>query len=526
MGFTTSFDSLGAVNWTRSDPVRSAYSCNGAAILSDGQLAICGVTQPSGIFIDDFFLRDFEQIETTYYGAFVATFPVNASTKPIFRLQPRNQRFAIRGENVTLHSQVYSALAVTFQWFKNGVLIPGQSGSDLLLPNVQSADSASYYVEARNASGITRSTAVDVVVNSVSVSVVAGTDQSGAFTSPRGMVVLPDGSILVSDSAQHQIKRVTTSGVTTFAGMGEAGFADGSANEAKFKNPTGLAFEYRYYGPIVYVADSGNSFLRKIFLSADMASVSRVDSVSTGFDAPSAAATLDGLPFVFLGSSGSNTLWRFFDGVMQTLAPANGSGAISGIVADARSNVYVSDSVLNEIRRTSAAFETQSIAQGLDAPAGLALDADDNLYVAERGAQTIRKISASGAKTLVAGGNGASGFQNGTGAQALFNAPDGICFRNGSLLVADTGNHCLREVKFIPLNSSNPGDAQLQITFGGALSIAVSGGASTTFIIESTAQLGANAQWQTEGTVSANSGQGLSLSKPAGTRFYRAQQSP
>ena len=69
-------------------------------------------------------------------------------------------------------------------------------------------------------------------------------------------------------------------------------------------------------------------------------------------------------------------------------------------------------------------------------PSGMALDESGNVYVTERGTHTIFKISSRGATTPVAGG--------------LFKAPEGLCWRRNSLIVADTGNHCLRELKFEP----------------------------------------------------------------------------
>ncbi|MGZ5546044.1 MAG: immunoglobulin domain-containing protein, partial [Limisphaerales bacterium] len=524
--FIASLDSSGSVKWSKNDASRSPYSGTSAAVLADGRLAVCGVTSPSGIFIDDFFLRDFDKIERTYYGAYVATFDIVSTAKPVFRKQPHNQKLAIQGENVTLHSEIYSTAAVSFRWFKNGTLIPNQFTPDLLLPNVQAADSAAYYVEAQNANGVTKSSSVDVVVNSVAVSTVGGTDASSAFTTPVSPVLLPDGSILVADSAQNQIKRVSSSGVSVFAGAGDAGLADGAAGEAKFSAPTGLAFESRYEGPIVYVADHGNNSLRRLFLSADSTSVSRVDSINPKVNSLSAAATLDGLRFAFLGADNSAAIWEFDEGNLSSLIPIYPLGGINGIALDARANIYASDAVRNEIRRTSPEHDTTVFAQGLNAPVGIAFDEDENLFVAEKGSHTIQKVSPSGTKTIVAGVSGVSGLQNGGSSQALFSAPEGICFRNGSLIVADTGNHCLREIKFTPLNGANPGDAQLQFTIGNTLSISVNSGASASFAIESSSQIGANAQWQNEGTVSANAGQGLSLAKPTGTRFYRARQLP
>jgi DNA-binding beta-propeller fold protein YncE len=163
------------------------------------------------------------------------------------------------------------------------------------------------------------------------------------------------------------------------------------------------------------------------------------------------------------------------------------------------------------------------IVSNLSAPAGMTIDDSGNLYVTERGGNTIRKISPSGTKTILAG-SGFSGLQNGSANQAKFNAPDGICFRNGALIVADTGNHCLREIQFTPASASASGDAQIQIVFGNSLSVSVSASAGGTFVIESTSAIAPGAQWQTEGTVAAGTGPALNISKPTSTRFYRARK--
>ena len=525
IAFTMSFDSLGGRNWARSEVTRSVYTGNGATVLADGRLAVCGATAPSGIFIDAFFLRDLSQINNTFYCGYVATLEIAATARPVFRLQPRDQKFAVRGENVTLHAEVFSPSAVTLRWYKDGKLIPGQTSTDLNLFNAQATDGGSYFLEAQNAGGISRSTTVNVTINSLTVSTVSGTDAPGTFDAPRSPIVLPDGSILAVDPAKNLIKRVTPTAVTTFAGSGAPGLANGLPLDAMFSSPSGLALEFRFNGPIVYVADRGNNLIRRIHLSTETSDALAIDSIDSDFAAPATVATLDGVRFIVTGTSASAGLWKYDEEIVTPLQGSVGSGAIGGMALDERANLYLTDVSMNEIRRTSPANQVDTIATGLNAPTGIALDDGGNLYVTERGSHIIRKISATGVKTIVAG-LGVSGFQNGSSSQASFNAPDGICFRNGSLIVADSGNHCLREITFTPLNGNDPGDANLLVEVGSALTLSISAPTGASFEIQSSAQLGPGAQWQSEGSVTAGAGQSLTLTKPAATRFYRARQLP
>jgi sugar lactone lactonase YvrE len=91
------------------------------------------------------------------------------------------------------------------------------------------------------------------------------TDAMGAaaqFHDPMTVVVDPAGRLFVADSGTHTIRMITPDGrVSTLAGGGQPGFADGAGRAARFNWPTGLA---RDEAGNLYVADSNNSNIRKI----------------------------------------------------------------------------------------------------------------------------------------------------------------------------------------------------------------------------------------------------------------------
>jgi len=83
------------------------------------------------------------------------------------------------------------------------------------------------------------------------------------FDTPTGVAVGPDGNVYVADSGNHCVRRVTPAGeVTTAAGRcGWVGFQDGGAASALFSSPQGLALSA---DGTLLVVDSGNNALRRL----------------------------------------------------------------------------------------------------------------------------------------------------------------------------------------------------------------------------------------------------------------------
>ncbi len=107
-------------------------------------------------------------------------------------------------------------------------------------------------------------------------------------------------------------------------------------------------------------------------------------------------------------------------------------------------------------------------------PTGVAWAPNGDLYVADAAAQRIRVVRPNGDVRTIAGSGKLSanglwvegGYADGTGGGARFNEPSGVAVGpHGSIYVADTYNHCIREVTpsgrvtTFAGNASRPGDA-------------------------------------------------------------------
>jgi sugar lactone lactonase YvrE len=97
---------------------------------------------------------------------------------------------------------------------------------------------------------------------------VDGPAAEARFNFPSDVVIDAEGNLYVADTANHRIRKITPEGaasltVTTLAGSGEPGNADGPAGEAQFRAPEGVAVDAD--GNVI-VADTGNHRIRKIVL--------------------------------------------------------------------------------------------------------------------------------------------------------------------------------------------------------------------------------------------------------------------
>jgi sugar lactone lactonase YvrE len=106
-------------------------------------------------------------------------------------------------------------------------------------------------------------TSTDGVVERITPTGVA-TTVAGGFTDPTGLVVGPDKTVYLSDSVLNQVLKISPSGsVSLWAGSpgGVFGSQNGVGTGATFNGPWGLALDK---SGNLYVGDTSNSMVRKI----------------------------------------------------------------------------------------------------------------------------------------------------------------------------------------------------------------------------------------------------------------------
>lgn len=131
-----------------------------------------------------------------------------------------------------------------------------------------------------------------------------------------------------------------------------------------------------------------------------------------------------------------------------------------GIVVAADETVYVTDTNSHAVRKISPDGTVLTIAgnqlpgkvNGLrtaaqfNLPKGIAIASDGTLYIADTGNHLIRKMAVDGTVTTLAG-TGSEGNTNGFGDAAAFRSPDGLTVgSDGAIYVADTGNNLVRRI--------------------------------------------------------------------------------
>ncbi len=103
---------------------------------------------------------------------------------------------------------------------------------------------------------------VSTLSGNATAGLVNGAGTSAEFHGPVGVTTDASGNVYVADTGNNVIREVTSAGATsTFAGNGTAGLVNGSAASAEFNSPGQL---FIGLGGILYVADTGNNVIRTV----------------------------------------------------------------------------------------------------------------------------------------------------------------------------------------------------------------------------------------------------------------------
>ncbi len=112
-----------------------------------------------------------------------------ATAEPTITTQPVSQSVAA-GVSVTLSVVATGSPTPTYQWRKNGGLIPGAIGPVFTLTSVQAADAGAYTVTVSNSVGIVTSTPATVTINTVAAGPVFTAHPQSQYAAPGTVVTL------------------------------------------------------------------------------------------------------------------------------------------------------------------------------------------------------------------------------------------------------------------------------------------------------------------------------------------------
>ncbi len=232
----------------------------------------------------------------------------------------------------------------------------------------------------------------------------------------HGLAADTKGNLFIADTSNARVRVVnlSTGNIFTFAGNGTSGYSgDGAkAVNASLNSPAGVVADS---AGNVYIADYGNSTVRKVDTSGNITTV-----------------------------AGTGTWGYSGDG-----GPAN-KAALAHPVAlavDPAGNIYIADPGNLNIRRITADGNIHTIASNLDAES-IAVDAAGSIYYPNYLNSTVQKILSNGTQFTIAG-NGTVGFSGDGGAAtaAQLNQPYGVAVdSSGNVYVADFANMAIRQL--------------------------------------------------------------------------------
>jgi hypothetical protein len=307
-----------------------------------------------------------------------------------------------------------------------------------------------------------------------------GPARLATFVRPLGVAVAADGNVFVTEYLTCELRRIDARGtVATVAGAG-CGAEDGPAGTGTLRQPAGVAVD-EATGDVI-VADSGNHAIRRVTPDGTITTVAGSLGVPGGDDGRGTDArfnlpwevAVDAAGNIWVADSGNATVRRVApDGTVTTVAGTagmrghrDGTGALAefrspqGVAIEPSGNLLVADAGNNDVRRVDlpsgvvtrvagtppevGRADGSGVAARFDSPTGMVRDGE-LLVVADRKNNAIRRVTLDGVVNTLAGGT--SGSMDGSGAAAQFRSPEAVAADgSGVVFVADTDNSTIRRI--------------------------------------------------------------------------------
>lgn len=241
---------------------------------------------------------------------------------------------------------------------------------------------------------------------------------------PTGVAADASGNVYICDQSNHRIRKVAPNGIiTTVAGSGQSGFADGPALSAKFYYPKSIAVDA---SGRVLIADPFNKRIRRLDpVAQQVVTVAGNGGSSFG----------DGIPAVQAGLGFPAAVWARSDG--------------SFLIADSahhRIRIVNAQGYIDTVAGTGvagfSADGTVATSAKLSGPLSVSVNAQGEILIADAGNHRVRMVAGDGRIYSVAG-TGVAGYNGDeiAGTQAKLNRPVSVvALPNGNCAIAEADN--------------------------------------------------------------------------------------
>ena len=335
---------------------------------------------------------------------------------------------------------------------------------------------------------------ITTIAGSGSIGYIDSTGTNASFNFPSGITIDASGNLFIADTNNDKIRKITPNGtVTTYAGSGITGSHDGPASTAMFYRPSSLVFDTTGN---LYVTDAGNNTIRKItpdgnvstFAGSGNKGFANGQDTAASFNNPNGIA-IDAQGNLYIGDANNHAIRKITQtGLVSTFA-GNGNlawvdgigtnaslGWAAGMVFDAIGDMYFVDADYGRLRKitptgvvtTLVGNDNHNSTDGpvptasFGYPTSLVLDASHNMYITDYASQLIRKVTFSGYTISP-------------------NLPGGLSFdaNTGTISGTPTDTSSATDYHIMAFNGSGTGSATINIevlSAGGGVSGGITGG--------------------------------------------------
>ncbi len=315
-----------------------------------------------------------------------------------------------------------------------------------------------------------------------------GSASSAILNQPSAVALDGAGNLYIADTGTQRVRQVRPDGtIETLAGTGLAGDGGdgGPAAAAELNTPMGVAVDA--FGNVA-IADSYNHRIRQVGPDGRIVTLVGTGTSGTGEDNMPPTETelrgprgvcFDRSGTLFIADTANHRILRDAPNALVETAAGNGAPGDSGdggqapyaqlnqpnaCAVDSAGNLFIADTLSNRIRKVTPGGIISTVAGTGDAgysgdggpataariqqPRGVAVDDNGDIFIADSGNHCIRQVMPDGSIQTIAG-QGSPGYSGdgGAAADALLNNPGGLVLDGaGDLYFADTANQRIRRL--------------------------------------------------------------------------------